>query len=113
EALAEYRRVVVKREEQIAEVVGRAVAILEQHRVVDDERDRVRRAELAERVARGLDDRGGFQRCSLAAGAQVRLAAERTLELLPRAGRAQDVLGVDVDRDGAVELHRLKPYRGD
>jgi hypothetical protein len=95
EALAEHRRVVVKREEQIAEVVGPAVAILEQHGVVDDERDRIRRAEPAERVARGLDDRGRFERCALATGTQIRLAAERALELLPRAGRAQDVFGLE------------------
>jgi hypothetical protein len=105
EAGAEHRRVVVKGEKQIAEVIGLAVAIVEQDGVVDHERDGVGGADPPQRIARGIDECRRFDRRAHLAGTQIGLAAECPLHLLEESGRPQDVGRLDVNRNRAVELH--------
>jgi hypothetical protein len=75
---------------------------VEQHGVIDHERHRVGRADPAQRIAARLDHRGRLEGGAHATGAEIRLAAEGSPDLLEEPRLAQDVFGVDVDRDRSV-----------
>jgi hypothetical protein len=61
EVAPEDRRVIGHRHHQIAEIVGVALRVLKDHRVVDDQGERIGDAQAGEGALDAVDDRGGLQ----------------------------------------------------
>src|SRR4026207_1522121 len=98
----------MERQEEIAEVIGAALAVPEKHLIGADQGDRVGGAETPQRLADRLDERRCLQGGAYLVGSEIRLAAEGLPQLVPQVWGAEDALPGYGQLDHAVQLHTEK-----
>ena len=109
EAAPEHRRVLGQRQDQVGQIAGTPLDVLEDDRVVDDQRHGVVDAEAHERALDLIDQRRRLERDANLAGVEIDLAAQPALQLVPEPGLAVDRLG---GRHGDLNLAD-QPHAGD